>query len=257
MKSNVSSEFGKGGYTPVGADTETETWTESGNVYRSKEVKYSPPNYVESLLFFYEGDERDVVPDNPDPLRLSIQIYVTKLKKLLRLILKISSLSLGRETDFFENLYQGLDEMAHLRLSFYPAQDKQYHLPNQRRLGAHTDFCGFTILRQDENIGGLEVKGADESWIPVLLVKNAFVINAGDYIQMWTNNFWKSNLHRVVNPTKELAHLNRMSIVYFSGPHLEAIIKPQEYFCSEKNPPRYEAIKSRDYIAQRLKLSNY
>ena len=247
MKANINSEYGAagGGYTPMGIEA----------VNRSKEEKVAPPDIVESFIIQHQGDERDVIPENPKRFRLSIQKYATELKQLLRLILKISSLSLGMENHYFESLYQGFNELT-IRLAFYPAQDKKSLLPDQMRYGAHTDYTGFTILRQDEKVGGLEVKGTDGCWVPVHLVKNSFVVNAGDFIQMWTNDFWISNWHRVVNPPKALAHLNRMSIVYFTGPHPDAIIKPQEHFCDLENPPRYEAVKAIDHLNKKLKITN-
>ena len=61
----------KKGYDPVGTENWIETWTESVNVYCSKEAKHAPPNYVETLLFVHKGDERDMVPENPNRPRLS------------------------------------------------------------------------------------------------------------------------------------------------------------------------------------------
>jgi len=53
------------------------------------------------------------------------------------------------------------------------------------RYAPHTDYTGFTILRQDPEVSGLEVlHPTDEKWIPVPLVPNAFVVNAGDLIQV-------------------------------------------------------------------------
>jgi isopenicillin N synthase-like dioxygenase len=91
------------------------------------------------------------------------------------------------------------------------------------RYGAHTDYQGFTILSQDAP--GLQVqmdntnlpsnstststastaststdtKDSNCRWVDIPPVEGAFIINAGDLLQHWTNGVWISNVHRVVN----------------------------------------------------------
>ena len=57
----------------------------------------------------------------------------------------------------------------------------------------------MTILRQDA-VGGLEVLGIDGAWAGVEPAPGAFVVNIGDLMARWTNDRWRSTLHRVVDP---------------------------------------------------------
>ena len=99
-------------------------------------------------------------------------------------------------------------------------------LPEQLRNAAHTDFGGFTILRQDDAPGGLQVKAPDDRWVDVKPVGGALVINAGDLIQRWTNDRWVSTLHRVVNPPVErAAQSRRQSVVFFQNPNPDTVIR--------------------------------
>jgi isopenicillin N synthase-like dioxygenase len=49
-------------------------------------------------------------------------------------------------------------------------------------------------------VGGLEVLDPGGAWTGVEPVPGAFVINLGDLMARWTNDRWRSTLHRVVDP---------------------------------------------------------
>ena len=84
-----------------------------------------------------------------------------------------------------------------LRAIDYPARTR----PASRAApgGHHTDYGTLTILRQDA-VGGLEVLDLGGRWVGVEPVPGAFVINIGDLMARWTNERWRSTLHRVVDP---------------------------------------------------------
>eukprot|EP00262_Sarcandra_glabra_P017927 TRINITY_DN6281_c0_g1_i1.p1 TRINITY_DN6281_c0_g1~~TRINITY_DN6281_c0_g1_i1.p1 ORF type:complete len:368 (+),score=32.48 TRINITY_DN6281_c0_g1_i1:247-1350(+) len=77
----------------------------------------------------------------------------------------------------------------------------------------HTDPGVLTVLLQDQ-IGGLQLKRGEE-WVDVKPVPGAVVINVGDFLQMISNNEYKSGAHRVI------ANANiepRISIAIFFNP---------------------------------------
>lgn len=71
--------------------------------------------------------------------------------------------------------------------------------PGQLRMGAHTDYGACTILLADD-MPGLEILGPDGAWHGVRPVPGAFIVNIGDLLARWTNDRWRSTLHRVVPP---------------------------------------------------------
>ena len=72
--------------------------------------------------------------------------------------------------------------------------------PGQLRCGAHTDFGSLTILAFNDAPGGLQALMPDGSWLDVRPGPGQLAVNLGDMMQRWTNDRWKSTVHRVVNP---------------------------------------------------------
>ena len=91
----------------------------------------------------------------------------------------------------------------------------------------------ITLLYQDE-IGGLEVKGVDNTWTPAKPIKDSVLINAGDMLEMFTNGRLPATLHRVIIPEEEIKQRSiRQSIVFFVHPDHETMISPLPIFMQE------------------------
>ena len=71
----------------------------------------------------------------------------------------------------------------------------------------------------------MQVLAKNDEWIPVTLPKDCFTVNIGDMLARWTNDLFKSTLHRVVNPEPEFQHLRRNSMAYFHNPDPDAIVE--------------------------------
>ena len=97
----------------------------------------------------------------------------------------------------------------------------------------YLDYGLITLLYQDE-IGGLEVKGVNNSWTPANPIKDAVLINAGDMLEMFTNGRLPATLHRVVIPEEEIKkRMIRQSIVFFVHPDHETMIAPLATYLME------------------------
>lgn len=84
----------------------------------------------------------------------------------------------------------------------------------------------------------------------------AFTINIGDLIARWTNDRWRSTLHRVVNPPRDGAiATRRLSLVFFSGPNDDALIECLPTCMSDANPAKYGPVIARQYILSKLDRS--
>ena len=98
----------------------------------------------------------------------------------------------------------------------YPEQKTK---PEGIRAGVHTDFGTLTLLLTENKPGGLQVMGLDNEWHNVQPLPYTFIVNLGDLMKRWNNN-WRSTLHRVVNPPLN-SDSRRVSIVYFHSPNYD------------------------------------
>jgi isopenicillin N synthase-like dioxygenase len=123
--------------------------------------------------------------------------------------------------------------------------------PAQLGAGAHTDYGSITLLHQDE-VGGLEVRGADGHWHPAPAVPGALLVNTGDLMQRWTNDHFRSTVHRV-RPIGGLT--DRYSIAFFVDPDSDVRVECIEGCKTEDRPARYPTITAGEHIQAKIAAS--
>src|SRR6202008_1438916 len=96
--------------------------------------------------------------------------------------------------------------------------------PGQLRAGEHTDLGMLTILKNATADGGLEVRDLDGRWHAAPAVEEGFIVNIGDLLMRWTNDRFRSTVHRVANP-RDAGGAARLSIAYFVAPSYDAVIE--------------------------------
>jgi isopenicillin N synthase-like dioxygenase len=237
------------GYLPVGIESVASTLDAE-----------TPPDLCEALVFAglsrpstLTGARPPIWPERPQALRDLVERYHHALESLGKDLMRLSALALGLPEDHLDRHF--IDPAMVLRFVNYPDQPAT-PLPGQLRYGAHHDYGGLTILRQDAAPGGLEVCDADGTWHAVPPSGDGFVINVGDLMSRWTNGRWRSTLHRVVNPARELTgSTQRLSMVVFFGPHEDSEIDCLPSCVSADNPARWPPVKAGDYIRAKIARS--
>jgi isopenicillin N synthase-like dioxygenase len=122
----------------------------------------------------------------------------------------------------------------------------------QMRMGAHTDYGSITVLLADQ-IPGLQLRDDDGRWFDVLPPEDGFLVNIGDLLAEWTNDRWRSTMHRVVPPPASVdGPFRRRSIAWFQQPNWDAVIECLPHCHDALNPPRYRAVTSGDHLMAKL-----
>jgi len=132
------------------------------------------------------------------------------------------------------------------RVIHYPSYDGPIE-DKQMRIGEHSDYGTITLLWQINDVPGLEVQDLRGNWHPVPYAKNGVVVNIGDLLQRWTNDYFVSTKHRVVNTH---IHLPRYSMPHFVDPTPGTIVKNLT-----DQEDKYEPIESLEYLNWRLAQS--
>ena len=182
-------------------------------------------------------------------LRAAWTAYYQALRDLGDRLMSLFARGLSLPPGFFTGM-TGHGANA-LRAINYPAREGAA-LPGQLRAGAHTDYGTVTILRQDA-VGGLEVLGPRGTWAGVEPVPGAFVINIGDLMARWTNDRWRSTLHRVVDPPGATAR--RQSMAYFQNANWSAQISCLPTCLEPGEQPRYAPVLAGPHLRGKFRRS--
>ena len=179
--------------------------------------------------------------------------YYREMETLADRIMGLFALGLGLEEDFFVPYIDR--HVSAIRANHYPHQT-QPPLPGQLRAGAHTDYGSLTILRQDAAPGGLQVRTGDGIWRHVPHRPDSFIVNIGDLMAQWTNDRWRSTLHRVINPPADAGgSTRRLSVAFFHTPNWDAEISCIPSCVAPGAKPKYPPVLAGPHLMQKYHKS--
>jgi isopenicillin N synthase-like dioxygenase len=252
-KCDLGLGYGPGGFTAQGVERVSATASKPDGSALLGAAKARPPDRVENMLVHRRPT--DVIPEGVTGYQKAVHNYYDEMLKVLRAIMRLTACALDLPLDYFEpHYFEKSDEgclrnigTCTLRMAFYPKFDEKTELvPGQLRYGEHTDYQGFTILWQDHNAngpqtakegccppaGGLQVQLPSGHWTDCPPLPGALTINAGDLIQVWTND------------------------VFFTGPKKDTIVECLPTCCGPDRPQRYAPIGAEEHLQRKLQASN-
>ena len=229
----------------INARTEERPWG-----YFDQELTKNRPDWKEifDLGLSVEDARSELVmswPNEPEDFKKITLNWHRLCDGISLTIIRAISVSLGREADCLSDYFRPTNT-SFLRLNYYPVcsnpANADLDMPVEGHLGIHhhTDAGAVTILLQDQ-VPGLQFK-QDSQWCAVPADPDSLIINLGDLVQVWSNDSYRSPLHRVLaNSEKE-----RFSAAFFMNPTFTTDCAP---LLGDK--PRYKTLNWGEYRSKR------
>ena len=197
----------------------------------------------------YRVFEPNLWPAQPAGLRPAMTAYFDAVVELAHTICDIYAVALGLPADFFRGHLDHSTET--LRVNYYERLAPDAPVTDgQQRLGAHTDYGITTVLHADR-VPGLQLLDSAGVWHDVIAEPGALIVNLGDLLAQWTNDRWRSTVHRVV--ASGATGSRRRSLAFFLDGNYDSLIECLPTCCEEKNPPRYPPTTAGAHLAEKLR----
>lgn len=182
-------------------------------------------------------------PQNPPTYREANEEYAKHVREVADKVFRSLSIGLGMEAHILKEAVGGEELEYMMKINYYPKCPRP-----DLALGVppHTDLSSLTILVPNE-VPGLQVL-KDNHWIDAKYIPNALIIHIGDQIEIASNGYYKSVLHRTT-VDKEKA---RMSWPVFLEPPPECMVGPIPQLLNDQNPPKYKSKMFKDYAYCKL-----
>ena len=232
------------GYSPPLKECLAESRGTRGPGDLKESLTIGPPSVPDEPYYFCAEAGQHFVenrwPERPAALEEIWIAYWDAMERLAFSLMRIFACALDLDEHYFDGRID--KHVSQFRILNYPDQPSP-PVDGQFRASAHSDFGACTICWIEDKPGGLQAMNRDGEWVDVPVVPNAFSINLGDQMQMWTNDMWVSTLHRVVNPPRERANdSRRQSLIFFFYTNYDTVIECFPACRSADNPPKYPPV---------------
>lgn len=229
------------GYVPAGEEVFSEGTTDTKEAFDvSFELPADDPRYLAGHPLLGPNQW----PELPG-FREAVTAWYDAVFALSRILLRAFAVALGEPADRFDRHVTA--PPSQLRLIHYPYDPDAADRPG---IGAHTDYECFTLLRP--TAPGLEVLNAAGDWVDVPLIDDAFVLNIGDLLEIWTNGEFVATTHRVRKVTAE-----RYSFPLFVNVDDDTQVAPLPAFVSADRPAKTPVLAGEHLFAQTAQSFRY
>ncbi|PPE00261.1 hypothetical protein GOBAR_DD02739 [Gossypium barbadense] len=250
------------------AENETEGYGQ--NFVVSEHQKHDWSGMIYLLTLHSQNRNFKFWPLSLPGFKEALEEYSREMQKLAEELQANFSVLMGLKRDGLKRL-QGGGLKQGIRMNYYPICSRPDLV---LECSPHSDGTSFTLLLQDDDVTGLQIKH-NEAWVPVKPIPNSLVVNIGDAteviyiyvtyefdfklrtyvdflffgVQIQSNGMYKSIEHRaIINEKKP-----RISIATFMFPDDEQEIGPVETMIDDQNHPKlYRNIKYVDYVREKF-----
>lgn len=192
----------------------------------------------------------NVWPGRPASLRPALTAYFQAAQQVADRVTAVMADALHLDPGYFARFTDHSTDA--LRCNNYVEPPGTHPLPGQQRMGAHSDYGIVTILYADK-VPGLQIVGPSDTWHDVIPDQGALLVNLGDLLAQWTNDHWRSTLHRVVPPDSLQSEPGRRrSMAFFHDGNFDALIECLPTCRAEEESARYPPVRAGDHLLAKL-----
>jgi len=224
-----------------------------GDTLRTSTVEtVTKPNLNEALFV-----ARDLPSDHPDILagrrfrsanhwpsalpgfRDVIVDYCDVMERLVRKMVRLYARALDLPAEYFDQPFK--EPQYKLRMTHYPYQagtpDDEFGI------APHTDTSFLTLLAPND-VPGLSIRTQSGKWIAAPAIPDAFVVNGGQLLQRWTNDYFLATPHRAVNRSGG----ERYALAFFCDSNIDWPVAAVPTRVGPDTPPKYPTTYYTDYM---------
>ncbi|GGM04361.1 isopenicillin N synthase family dioxygenase [Nakamurella endophytica] len=197
------------------------------------------------------GDYADNIwPDGAGPFAARTLAWFAEAGRVARVLTTIFADALGLPAGWFDAFTD--HSLDVLRMNNYALPPGDIELDaDLTGMGEHTDYGIVTVLWADR-VAGLQVLDDDGRWHDVLPEPGALLVNLGDLTARWTNEVWRSTLHRVKPPVVDGRIERRRSAAYFHDGNIDAVVSALPGTVPPGEEPLYPPVTVAEHIAGKL-----
>ena len=230
------------GYLPMRGDTLRTSTVET----------VTKPNLNEALFV-----ARDLPSDHPDVLadrrfrsanrwpsdlpgfREIIVDYCDTMEWLAQKLVRLYARALDLPTEYFDQPFK--EPQYKLRMTHYPHQ--AWTPDDEFGIAPHTDTSFLTLLAPND-VPGLSIRARGGKWIEAPAIPDAFVVNGGQLLQRWTNDYFLATPHRAVNRSGG----ERYALAFFCDSNINWPVAAVPTCVGPDTPPKYPTTYYTDYM---------
>jgi isopenicillin N synthase-like dioxygenase len=174
------------------------------------------------------------VEDQIPGFRAVTESYAAQIENLAKRLLPVYARALELDKDYFSDAFTR--PLYRLRMTHYPLIEQKQ--ADEYGIAPHVDTTFFTLLAQ--NSPGLVIYSElRQCWIHAPVIENAFIVNTGELLKQWSNDYFISVKHFANNNTGDE---ERYSIPFFFNANPDYRMKCLPTCCDADNPPKYPPI---------------
>ena len=224
-----------------------------GDTLRTSTVQtVTKPNLNEALFVARDlaDDHPDVVADRrfrsanrwPSDLpgfRETVVAYCETMEQLAQRLVRLYARALDLPVAYFDGPFG--EPQYKLRMTHYPNQAAP--ADDEFGIAPHTDTSFLTLLAPND-VPGLSIRTQGGQWFDAPALPGAYLVNGGQLLQRWTNDFCLATPHRALNRSGG----ERYALAFFCDSTIDWPIAAVPTTVGPDRPPKYPTTYYTDYM---------